>query len=274
MGADLEADGFGSALLNAGIPEKMISMWTVDPQVQLLDGAKGSLFDALEDMDAADCMAKCKALTRGNVDSMYLQDGPEAQKIAEVIPYFPFKGIPRFYDIGGFLKEPEVFQMIVDIFVDRYKALDIDSICGLDARGFVLGPPIALGMKKPFFMMRKPGKMPNTIQSASYDVEYGKREGMCMPRDAIKEGERVLVIDDLVATGGTLSSAIELVKMAGGVVVECACIVELKFLIPSRVELYKKLNISDVPIWALISEEVLNNEAELGAEYKDDGEEH
>ena len=83
--------------------------------------------------------------------------------------------------------------------------------------------------------------MPNTIQSASYDVEYGKREGMCMPRDAIKEGERVLVIDDLVATGGTLSSAIELVRMAGGVVVECACIVELKFLIPSRVELYKKV---------------------------------
>ena len=190
LGADLEADGFGSALLEAGIPAKMIRMWTVDPQVAYLDGSKGSLFDALEDMDAADCMAKCKALTRGNVDSMYLQDGPEAQKIAEVIPYFPFKGIPRFYDIGGFLKEPEVFQMIVDIFVDRYKALDIDSICGLDgewatggvascltlhrpremhahistythththtARGFVLGPPIALGMKKPFFMMRKP----------------------------------------------------------------------------------------------------------------------
>ena len=83
--------------------------------------------------------------------------------------------------------------------------------------------------------------MPNTIQSASYDVEYGKREGMCMPRDAIKEGERVLVIDDLVATGGTLSSAIELVRMAGGVVVECACIVELKFLIPSRKELYEKV---------------------------------
>ena len=65
--------------------------------------------------------------------------------------------------------------------------------------------------------------------------------GMCMPRDAIKEGQRVLVIDDLVATGGTLSSAIELVQMAGGVVVECACIVELKFLIPSRKELYEKV---------------------------------
>ena len=59
-----------------------------------------------------------------------------------------FKGIPRFYDIGGFLKNPEIFQLIVDIFVDRYKALEIDSVCGLDARGFVLGPPIALAMKK------------------------------------------------------------------------------------------------------------------------------
>ena len=64
-------------------------------------------------------MTKCRELTRQNVDLMYVQDGPEACKIAEVIPYFPFKGIPRFYDIGGFLKEPEVFQMIVDIFVDR-----------------------------------------------------------------------------------------------------------------------------------------------------------
>ena len=73
------------------------------------------------------------------------------------------------------------------LYLNPTKALEIDAVCGLDARGFVLGPPIALGIKKPFFMMRKKGKMPNTISSSSYDVEYGKREGMCMPRDAVKE---------------------------------------------------------------------------------------
>ena len=72
-----------------------------------------------------------------------------------MVPYFPFKGIPRFYDIGGFLARPEVFQRIVDIFVARYAGLEIDSVAGMDARGFVLGPPIALALKKPFIMIRK-----------------------------------------------------------------------------------------------------------------------
>ena len=85
----------------------------------------------------------------------YKQDGEAAKEIAQYLPYFPFKGIPRFYDIGGFLAEPAVFQRIVDIFVARYREIGIDSICGLDARGFVLGPPIALALKKPFIMMRK-----------------------------------------------------------------------------------------------------------------------
>ena len=70
----------------------------------------------------------------------YEQDGEEARQIAQHVPYFPFKGIPRFYDIGGFLEKPEVFQRIVDIFVERYTDIGIDSIAGLDARGFILGP--------------------------------------------------------------------------------------------------------------------------------------
>jgi len=69
----------------------------------------------------------------------YQQDGPEAREIAQYLPYFPFKGIPRFYDIGGFLAEPEIFQKIVDIFVSRYSDIGIDSVAGLDARGFILG---------------------------------------------------------------------------------------------------------------------------------------
>ena len=77
-------------------------------------------------------------------------------------------------------------------------------------------------------MMRKEGKMPNTIKSSEYDTEYGKRSGLTVQKDRIKKGDRVLIIDDLVATGGTLSSAIQLVKACGGTVVECACVVELK----------------------------------------------
>ena len=212
----------------------------------------------------------------------YKQDGDEARQIAQYLPYFPFKGIPRFYDIGGFLEKPEVFQQIVDIFVERYNEIGIDSIAGLDARGFILGPPIALALKKPFIMMRKKGKMPNSISSDSYDTEYGKRSGMTVQRDKIKKGDRVLIIDDLVATGGTLSSAINLVHMLGGEVVECACVVELKMFIdppkdsglPNRTELFTNQKIQHVPVWGLISEDVLTNEAKLPEGYVDDGEEH
>merc|ERR1712194_205072 len=159
---------------------------------------------------------------------------------------------------------------------------NIDIVAGLDARGFVLGPPIALCLKKPFVMMRKKGKMPNVIESPSYETEYGKRSGICVQRNAIEPNQRVLIIDDLVATGGTLSSAIQLVKMLEGTVVECACVVELKMFIdppaetglPSRTNMFKDLDINDVPVWGLVSEDLLNNEAVLAKDYVDDGEEH
>ena len=104
--------------------------------------------------------------------SKYEQDGPEAREIAKHMPYFPFKGIPRFYDIGGFLAKPDVFQQIVDIFAHRYNEIGIDVIAGLDARGFLLGPPIARALKKPFIMMRKKGKMPDVVSGESYSKEY------------------------------------------------------------------------------------------------------
>jgi len=183
---------------------------------------------------------------------------------------------------GCFLYEPAIFQKVVNIFVDRYKEIGVDAIAGLDARGFVLGPPIALALQKPFIMMRKKGKMPNTVSSEDYKVEYGNRSGLCVQRDKIATGQRILIIDDLVATGGTLGSAMSLVKMMGGIVVECACVVELKMFIdppadsglPSRNKLYKDLGHDDVPIWGLISEDVLTNEAKLPDGYVDDGEEH
>lgn len=225
----------------------------------------------------------------------YTQDGPAARRIAAAIPYYPFKGIPRFYDINGFLQRPELFQEVIDIFAARYKELGVTSIGGFDARGFVLGPPLALALKVPFFMLRKPGKMPNSIGSSSYSVEYGKRDGMCIPRghplDAadpvkkstvVKAGDRVLLVDDLVATGGTLSSGIELVRAMGGTVVECACVVELKMFVdppaesglPSRKKSWEAKGIADVPVWGLISEDILTLEGERPEGYVDDGEEH
>jgi adenine phosphoribosyltransferase len=131
-------------------------------------------------------------------------------------------------------------------------------------------------------MMRKEGKMPNSIKSPAYETEYGSRSGLTVQHGKINEGDRVLVIDDLVATGGTLSSAIQLVQLTGGTVVECACIVELKMFIdppegsglPSRTKLFTDLNIQDVPVWGLVSEDVLTHEAKLRENYVDDGEEH
>ncbi len=152
----------------------------------------------------------------------------------------------------------------------------------IDARGFVLGPPIALKLKKPFYMVRKPGKMPNTVQSPSYDVEYGKRQGVCISKDAVKRNDRVVIIDDLVATGGTLSAAIQLVHLLGGTVVECACVVALQMFVnpppesglPSRTQLFCDLGIDHVPIWGLLSEDILTLKADLPSDYTDDGEEH
>jgi len=124
--------------------------------------------------------------------------------------------------------------------------------------------------------------MPNTITSADYNCEYGNREGLTVQKDKIRPGHRVLIIDDLVATGGTLGSAISLVKLLRGVVVECACVVELKMFIdpapesglPNRTKLFRDLGHDDVNVWGLISEDILTNQAELPHDYVDDGEEH
>lgn len=106
--------------------------------------------------------------------------------------------------------DPEVFQMCIDIFVARYAKMDVDCIAGLDARGFVLGPPIALALKKPFIMIRKKGKLPNAVTGAQYFKEYTETDKvpgdeLCASRTVTDLGKRVLVIDDLVATGVSFS---------------------------------------------------------------------
>merc|ERR1712217_351814 len=112
--------------------------------------------------------------------------------------------------------------------------------------------------------------MPNTVSSSAYETEYDKKDGLCIQRDAVKKGDRVVLIDDLIATGGTLCAGIELVKMLGGEVVECGCLVEIKALNGEQ----KVKDAGAGGSWALVSENILTKKAELPQDYKDDGAPH
>ncbi|KAJ9567452.1 hypothetical protein OSB04_003418 [Centaurea solstitialis] len=142
-----------------------------------------------------------------------------------VIPDFPKPGI-LFQDITTLLLDPVAFKDTIDLFVERYKDKDISVVAGVEARGFIFGPPIALAIGAKFVPMRKPNKLPGAVISQEYSLEYGT-DKIEMHVGAVQEGERALVIDDLIATGGTLCAAISLLERVGVKVVECACVIEL-----------------------------------------------
>ncbi|XP_010911922.1 adenine phosphoribosyltransferase 2 isoform X2 [Elaeis guineensis] len=153
---------------------------------------------------------------------------PRLQAISaaiRVVPHFPKPGI-MFNDITTLLLRPKVFKDVVEIFVDRYRDMGISAVAGIEARGFIFGPSIALGIGAKFIPLRKPKKLPGEVISEAYVLEYGT-DCLEMHVGAVHPGERVLVIDDLVATGGTLCAAIRLLERAGAEVVECACVVGL-----------------------------------------------
>ncbi|CDP13534.1 unnamed protein product [Coffea canephora] len=157
-----------------------------------------------------------------------LKGDPRLQAISDairVIPHFPKPGI-MFQDITTLLLNHKVFKDTVDIFVDRYKDMDISVVAGIEARGFMFGPSIALAIGAKFVPLRKPGKLPGDVISEAYELEYGK-DCLEMHIDAVQRGERAVVIDDLVATGGTLSAAIKLLESMEAEVVECACVIGL-----------------------------------------------
>jgi adenine phosphoribosyltransferase len=141
------------------------------------------------------------------------------------IPHFPKQGI-MFRDITTLLKDAQGFRKTVDEFVQRYTGADIDVIVGLEARGFILGGAIAHQLGKGFVPIRKAGKLPHKTISHEYSLEYGK-DKIEVHEDAIKKGDKVLIVDDLIATAGTCLAAAALVKKLGGEIVECAFIVEL-----------------------------------------------
>lgn len=144
------------------------------------------------------------------------------------VPDFPKPGI-LFKDIMPLLGSPEAFAFAVARMAGHYPAAGIDAIAAAEARGFLFAAPMALAMKKPLVPLRKPGKLPGATHSFKYDLEYGSAE-LHVHTDAIAQGARVLLVDDVLATGGTMAAACKLVEQAGGTVVGCAFLIELSFL--------------------------------------------
>ncbi|MBI5183869.1 MAG: adenine phosphoribosyltransferase [Nitrospinae bacterium] len=144
------------------------------------------------------------------------------------IPNFPQKGI-LFKDITTLLSDRKAYNKAIDILKDRYIDMHIDLVVCIEARGFVIGGALAYGLNSGVTLIRKPGKLPYTTYKDSYELEYGRNE-IEIHTDAIKPGQRVLIVDDLLATGGTVGAAIELVKRLDGEIVELAFLIELTFL--------------------------------------------
>jgi adenine phosphoribosyltransferase len=141
---------------------------------------------------------------------------------------FPKPGIV-FKDITPILQNHEVFAKIIDTWTERYRDENVDVVAGIESRGFLFGTPLAHKLKAAFVPIRKQGKLPYKTVNISYDLEYGSST-IEMHTDAVKKGQRVVVIDDLLATGGTAGAACKLIEKQGGKVVECAFVVELAFL--------------------------------------------
>lgn len=146
------------------------------------------------------------------------------EKIRSIKDY-PKEGI-TFRDITTLLKDGEAFREAIDAMKDLVKDEAIDKVVGIEARGFILGAPLAYDLGVGFVPIRKPGKLPADTHSAEYELEYGS-DTVEMHVDAIEKGEKVLIVDDLLATGGTGSAAVEICKNAGADVIGCLVLIEL-----------------------------------------------
>jgi len=141
------------------------------------------------------------------------------------IPDFPKPGI-LFYDITTLLKDAKGFQHIIQDLTDYYRNERISKVVGIESRGFILGGPLAYNLNAGFVPVRKPGKLPAYVFEVKYNLEYGSNS-LAIHRDAIEMGERVLVVDDLLATGGTAAATVHLLSQLGAEIVGCAFLVEL-----------------------------------------------
>lgn len=159
------------------------------------------------------------------------------------VPDFPKPGI-LFKDITTLISNAEGFRAVMDLLIERYRDKGIDKIVGIESRGFVFAGPLAYELGCGVQLMRKPGKLPYDKISASYELEYGTAT-LELHVDAIKPGEKVLIIDDLLATGGTIDAAASLIEKLDGELIECAFVIELDFL-------NGREKIGDRPVFSLI----------------------
>jgi adenine phosphoribosyltransferase len=144
------------------------------------------------------------------------------------IPNFPKPGV-IFKDITPLLSNGRLFKQTIDLLAERYQSRAVDVVLGIESRGFIIGAALAYKLGAGFSIVRKPGKLPYETHSASYELEYGS-DTLEVHRDALPPRARVLIADDLIATGGTAAATAALVSRLGGEVVECAFVIELSFL--------------------------------------------
>lgn len=167
----------------------------------------------------------------------------DLSSIIRNVPDFPKPGI-QFKDITTLLQNENAFCYVIDFWKERYTAQDIDVIIGADARGFIFGGALAYALNKPFSLVRKKGKLPFDTIAQSYQLEYGE-DTLEMHTDALDHGNQVLLIDDLLATGGTMEATAKLVEQLGGQIIEMAFVVELP-------PLNGRQRLKDYPIHALV----------------------
>ena len=152
----------------------------------------------------------------------------QLRNIIRDVPDFPKKGI-LFKDITTLLEDAKSYQRMIDLLANRYVGEGIDKVVGVEARGFIVGAALAYKLGAGIVLVRKPGKLPSETLKKTYDLEYGT-DTLEIHQDAIKPGERILIADDLLATGGTMSAVVDMVTSMGGEIVECCFMAELDFL--------------------------------------------
>ncbi len=147
------------------------------------------------------------------------------KSLIRTIPDYPEKGV-MFRDITTLLQDPEGLRAVVEMLVSPFRGHRIEKVAGIEARGFVLGGAVAVRLGAGFVMVRKKGKLPFETRGADYELEYGT-DRVEVHTDSVSRGERVLMVDDLIATGGTLHAAIRVVEDSGGIVAGCAVVIDL-----------------------------------------------
>ena len=156
------------------------------------------------------------------------QNCDHLKKLVREVPDFPKKGI-LFYDITTLLKDKRGFATLIDLLAEHYLSQKVDLILGMEARGFIFGPALAYRLNTGFVPVRKPGKLPAATAKVDYALEYGTNT-LEIHKDAIQKGQRVLIVDDLLATGGTAEATTKLAKSLGAEIAGLAFVVELDFL--------------------------------------------